>query len=89
MPGPGDLPRRPPSANRIVALALIAFAAAIAVQFAIIAIGVGRDNPFRLFVTPLIGALIAYAGLRGYPRWGRVRLAAMVGLGVLFVSGAA
>lgn len=89
MPGPGDAPRRPPTASRIVLLAVVAFAAAVLAQFAIIAVGIDRDNPFRLFVTPILGALIVYLGLRGYPRGMRIRIALMVGVSVLLFSNVA
>jgi hypothetical protein len=76
-----------PSANRIVVLTLVAFAIALIVHTLIIVIG-GRDSPFRLFVTPLIGASVIFFGLAGYPIAGRVRLSVMVGLGLLLIAGA-
>jgi hypothetical protein len=76
-----------PSANRIVVLTLVAFAIALVVHTLIIVIG-GRGNPFRLFVTPLIGASVIFFGLAGYPMAGRVRLSVMVGLGLLLIAGA-
>ena len=80
---------RPPSATRIVLIALAAFAVAIAVHTTLGAIGVGSDNAFRLLVTPAIGAVIVYFGLAGYHTAGRLRLAAMVGVLLLVFSGAA
>lgn len=79
---------RPPSAPRIVAIAVVAFIAAVAVHALLGALGVASDDPFRLFVTPFVGATIVYAGLSGYHRWGRVRLSVMVGLLLLLFSGA-
>jgi hypothetical protein len=79
----------PPSATRIVLIALVAFAAAIAVHSLLGAIGIGADNAFRLLVTPAIGAVIVYVGLSGYHTAGRLRLAAMVGILLLVFSGAA
>ena len=79
---------RPPSAARIVFLTLVAFAAAIGVHTLLGAVGVGADNAFRLLVTPLIGAVIVFAGLAGYTTAGRLRLAAMVGVLLLLFSGA-
>jgi hypothetical protein len=52
----------------------------------IIVIG-GRDNPLRLFVTPLIGASVIFFGSAGYPMAGRTRLSVMVGLGLLLIAG--
>ncbi|HEY8765731.1 MAG TPA: hypothetical protein VIP09_00480 [Dehalococcoidia bacterium] len=75
-----------PSANRIVALTLVAFTIALIVHALIIVIG-GRDSPLRLFVTPLIGAAVIFFGLAGYPMAGRVRLSVMVGLGLLLIAG--
>lgn len=78
-----------PRVNRIIALCAIAFLVAFAVHTLLGAIGFDSDEPFRLFVTPLIGAAIVYFGLPGYPRAGRVRLAAMVGVGLLLIAGMA
>jgi hypothetical protein len=75
-----------PSASRIVALTLIAFAIALIVHALIIVVG-GRDSPPRLFVTPLIGASVIFLGSAGYPMAGRVRLSAMVGVGLLLIAG--
>jgi hypothetical protein len=77
-----------PSANRIVALTLVAFAIALIVHTLIILLG-GGDSPFRLFVTPLIGAAVMFFGLRGYPASGRIRLSVMVALCLLLFAGAA
>jgi hypothetical protein len=75
-----------PSANRIVLLTLVAFAVALVVHTLIIVIG-GRDSALRLFVTPLIGASVIFFGCAGYPMAGRLRLSAMVGLGLLLIAG--
>ncbi len=77
-----------PGATRIVALTLVAFAVAIVVHTLLGAVGIGPDNAFRLLVTPATGALIVFAGLRGYPLAGRLRLAAMVAVLLLLFSGA-
>jgi hypothetical protein len=74
------------SANRIVLLVLVAFTIALAVHGLIHALGAG-DSPLRLFVTPLIGAGVIFAGLRGYPLSGRIRLGVMVGVGLLLIAG--
>jgi hypothetical protein len=87
MSGTEGKPAVRPSANRIVVLTIVAFAIALIVHTLIIVIG-GRDNPFRLFVTPLIGASVIFFGLAGYPMAGRVRLSGMVGLGLLLIAGA-
>lgn len=77
----------PPSANRVVLLAIVTAILTLALQLSLIAIGLDRGNPIRLFATPLTGAAIMYFGLSGYPVWGRVRLAGMVGvLLLLFAS---
>jgi hypothetical protein len=78
----------PPSPAQIILLTLAAFAAAIVVHTLLGLAGVGSDNAFRLLVTPLVGALIVYLGLRGYPTAGRLRLAGMVGVLLLLFSGA-
>jgi hypothetical protein len=75
-----------PSANRIVVLTLVAFTIALIVHALIIVIG-GRDSPLRLFVTPLIGASVIFFGSAGYPMSGRLRLSAMVGVGLLLIAG--
>ena len=79
---------RPPTANRIVAITLVAFIGAIAVHALHGVAGMESDDAFRLLVTPMVVAIIVYAGLSGYPKWGRVRLSAMVGLLLLLFSGA-
>jgi hypothetical protein len=78
-----------PRVNRIILLCALAFIVAFAVHTLLGALGFGSDEPFRLFVTPLIGAAIVYFGLPGYPRGGRIRLAAMVGVGLLLIAGMA
>ena len=79
---------RPPSANRIILLTLIAFGVAIAVHALLGVAGIGADNAFRLLVTPVVGAAIVFFGLAGYTMAGRVRLAVMVGALLLLFSGA-
>jgi hypothetical protein len=76
------------SANRIIALALLSFAIAVVVHLVIKLLG-GGESPFRLFVSPLIGAALMFLGLRGYPTAGRIRLSLMVGLCLLLFAGAA
>jgi hypothetical protein len=70
-------------------LTLAAFAVAVAVHTLLGAAGIGADNAFRLLVTPVIGGVIVFLGLRGYPRVGRLRLAGMVAVLLLVFSGAA
>ncbi len=79
----------PPTANRVVLLAVLTAAIALALQLILIAIGLDRDNPIRLFTTPLAGAAIVYFGLRGYPTWGRLRLAGMVAVFLLLFASVA
>ena len=76
------------SANRIIACAVLAFVIAIIVH-AIISLLGGGDSPFRLFVTPLIGAAVMFFGLRGYPTAGRIRLSLLVAVCLLLFAGAA
>jgi len=79
---------RPPTATRIVAIAVVAFAFAIAVHTLLGVAGLESDNAVRLLVAPVVGSAIVYAGLSGYHTGGRVRLSAMVGLLLLLFSGA-
>lgn len=76
------------SANRIIGCAVLAFVIAIVVH-AIISLLGGGDSPFRLFVTPLIGAAVMFFGLGGYPTAGRVRLSLLVALFLLLFAAAA
>ena len=76
------------SINRIVGCAVLSFVIAIIVHGVISLIGSG-DSPFRLFVTPLIGATVMFFGLRGYPTAGRIRLSLLVALCLLLFAGAA
>lgn len=76
------------SVNRIIACAILAFLIAIVVHAVISLLG-GGDSPFRLFVTPLIGATVMFFGLRGYPTSGRIRLSLLVALCLLLFAGAA
>ncbi len=90
MPGPPTEAAQPRvSATRIVLLAIVTAALALALQLTLIALGLGRDNPLRLLLVPIVGSLLVYNGLRGYPKWGRIRLSAMVGLFLLLFAGAA
>jgi hypothetical protein len=91
MPGPAtDVTQGPRvSAIRVVLLAVVTAAVALALQLTLIALGLGRDNPVRLLLVPIIGALLIYFGLRGYSKWGRIRLSVMVGLFLLLFVGAA
>jgi hypothetical protein len=73
----------------MVLLAIVTAALTLGLQLTLIAIGLDRDNPIRLLLTPVLGAGIVYFGLRGYPTWGRVRLAAMVGVFLLLFAGVA
>ena len=77
------------SATRIILLAIVTAAIALALQLTLIALGLGRDNPVRLLLVPIIGALLVYYGLRGYSKWGRIRLSVMVGLLLLLFASAA
>lgn len=70
----------------MVMLAIAAAALALGLQMALIGIGLDRGNPIRLLATPIVGAGIVYFGLRGYPTWGRVRLAGMVGVFLLLFA---
>lgn len=78
--------RRASFLTRILLLPLAAFAVALAVHGLLAAAGVSAGGPLRVFATPLIGALIVYFGLGDYPRAGRLRLAAMVAVGVLLIA---
>ena len=91
MPGPStdEPPVAPPTANRMVLLAVVTAALALGLQLSLVAIGLDRDDPFRLLVTPIVGATIVYVGLRGYPTWGRVRLSAMVAVFLLLFASVA
>lgn len=91
MPGPSTdgPPAAPPTANRMVLLAVVTAALALGLQLTLVALGLDRDNPFRLLLTPVVGATIVYFGLRGYPAWGRVRLAAMVAVFLLLFASVA
>ena len=81
----------PMRVNRIILLCAVAFLIAIIVHTLLGAAGLGSDRPIRLLVTPLIGAAIVFLGLtlEHYPLAGRVRLAAMVGIGLLLIAGMA
>ena len=87
MASPSPHPQRF-SVNRIVACAVLAFVIAIIVHGVISLLG-GGDSPFRLFVTPLIGAAVMFFGLRGYPTAGRIRLSLLVAVCLLLFSSAA
>ena len=91
MPGPTtpEPPIQRPTGNRIVFLAIITAAIALVLQLLLIAVGFGRTNPIRLLLTPVTGGLIVFYGLRGYPTWGRVRLAVMVGVFLLLFASVA
>jgi hypothetical protein len=64
----------------------VAFGVALIVHALLGVAGVESEAPLRLFATPLIGAAIVYAGLRGYSTAGRLRLSAMVALGLLLIA---
>lgn len=73
----------------MVLLAVATAALALILQISLVAISLDRDNPFRLLLTPVVGAAIVYLGLRGYPTWGRIRLAAMVAVFLLLFASVA
>jgi hypothetical protein len=73
----------------MVLLAIITAAFTLVLQLVLIAIGLDRGNPIRIFATPALGAAIVYFGLRGYPTWGRVRLAALVAVFLLLFASVA
>lgn len=77
---------RSPSFARLLLLPVIAFGLAVAAHVALAVAGVGSDNPLRLFATPVIGAVVVYFGLRGYPRPRRVRTAVLVAAGLLLLG---
>ncbi len=77
------------SATRVILLAIVTAAIALVLQLTLIELGLGRDNPVRLLLVPIIGAMLIYLGLRGYSKWGRIRLSVMVGLFLLLFAGAA
>jgi len=78
-----------PSPNRIVLLAIVTAAGALAMQLGLIALGLGRENPIRLLLVPILGGLVVYFGLRGYPISGRIRLSVMVAVFLLLFAGVA
>jgi hypothetical protein len=73
----------------MVLLAVFTAVFSLGLQLSLIAIGLHRDNPVRLLLTPIVGGLIVFLGLRGYPTWGRVRLAAMVAVFLLLFASVA
>jgi hypothetical protein len=77
------------SATRVILLAIVTAAIALAFQLTLIALGLGRDNPIRLLLVPITGALLVYYGLSGYSKWGRIRLSVMVGAFLLLFASAA
>lgn len=82
----GTVARQPPPVRRVLLLPLLAFAVALVIHAALAALGMSSANPVRVFATPVVGALIVYFGLPGYPRAGRLRLAAMVAVGLLLIA---
>ena len=77
--------QRPPL-TRFLLLPFVAFVIALAVQFALKAAGAPSTSPLRVFATPAIAAAVVYLCLRPYPTAGRLRLAAMVAMGLLLLA---
>lgn len=77
--------QRPPIA-RLLLLPVLAFLIAVAAQAALKAVGVPSSSALRVFATPAIAAAIVYLGLRPYRTAGRLRMAAMVGVGLLLLG---
>jgi hypothetical protein len=75
-----------PSIARLLLLPVLAFGIAVIVHIALAAAGVSSSNPLRLFATPLIGAVVVYFGLWGYPRARRIRMAILVAAGLLLLG---
>ncbi len=78
-------PPRPP-VRRILLLPLTAFLVAFAIQVTLKLAGVPSTSALRVLATPAIAGAVVYVGLRPYPTGGRLRLAAMVGIGLLLVA---
>ncbi len=79
------IPPRPP-VRRLLLLPLAAFLMAFAIQVALKVAGVPSTSAFRVLATPAIAGAVVYVGLRPYPSAGRLRFAAMVGIGLLLVA---
>ncbi|HXG42434.1 MAG TPA: hypothetical protein VNL95_06905 [Dehalococcoidia bacterium] len=88
--------RRPPSPRparpsrrpwlRVVALAVAAFALAVALHSALGAAGVSPYHPVRLFLTPLLAATVVAVGVGPLPTGRRLRLALLVAAGLFLYS---
>lgn len=85
-PGDSGSPGRALPLARLLVLPVAAFLIALGLQAALAAGGVPASSPLRVFLTPAVAAAVVYVGLRPYPRAGRIRLAAMVAVGVLAVA---
>lgn len=72
--------------RRILLLPLTAFLVAFAIQVTLKLVGVPSTSALRVLATPAIAGAVVYLGLRPYPTAGRLRLAAMVLIGLLLVA---
>jgi hypothetical protein len=75
-----------PTLTRLLLLPIVAFTLALAAQGALRVAGVPAANPLAVVITPIIAAGVVYAGLRSYPTAGRLRMAAMVAVGLIAIG---
>ncbi len=71
---------------RLMGLAALAFALAVGLHAALGAAGLSPYHPLRLFLTPLLAAAVAMAGVGPLPRARRLRLGLLVAAGLFLYS---
>lgn len=71
---------------RPVLLAALAFALAVALHAALGAAGIEPEHPARLFLTPMLAAAVAMAGMGQLTPGRRVRLGLLVAAGLFLYS---
>jgi len=75
-----------PRYSRIVLLAVASFACAIALHAILGAAGLQPEHPARVFLTPIIAAVIILLGMRPVPLTRRLRLAVLAAAGLFIYA---
>lgn len=81
--------RAPPAAGlwtRVLFLAVMAFLVALLLHTLLGRAGLEAQHPLRVFLTPLVAAMVLLVGLRSLPLTRRLRLSLLVALGLFLYA---
>jgi len=72
--------------GRVVLLAILAFLLAVGWHAVLGLAGLRPEHPARVFLTPLVAAMVIVAGMRTVPLGRRLRLAALAAAGLFLYA---